>query len=159
MSNFIFCYHCIPALDYFVLTYVLLSYHLFFPFSYNMSWLLLAHPIILLLSPQIFVLSFFFYSSYFHFYLLFSLSKGISHHLIPLPAFFLIKDPLFWLYIHQSFVTCISLLPPNDVFFFFLFFYHLINICKCMMIYFLLFEKQWYSWTSIYLTYFRFLQH
>lgn len=134
MSNFIFCHHCIPGLDYFVLTYVLLSYHLFFLFLYNMSWLLLAYPIIHLLSPQIFVSSFSFYS-YFHFYLSFSCSKGLCHHLVLLPAFFLNKNPLFSLYIYQ-----------------------LMNICKYMMIYFLHFEKQGHSCTSIHLTYFRFLQ-
>lgn len=158
MSDFIFCYHCIPALDDFVLTYVLLSYHLFFPFLYNMSWLLLAYPIIFLLSPQIFVSSFFStpcistFISYFPFLKEYLTIWHCCLHFSSIKI----------LYSGSTFIKALSLVflfycPMIFVFFFLL--YHLIYICKCMMIYFLHFEKQEHSWTSIHLTYFRFLQH
>lgn len=141
MSIIPFCYHYNPA-------FLLFSSNLFPPVlsSYllslcNMVWLLLTYLIILLLSPQVFVSSFLSYPLYFHFHLLFSLSKGIFHHFVLLPAPFIFspnKEPALWLYVHECLLSFTFLFYCLPLFYFYLlssYTNNLNNICKHMLIY------------------------
>lgn len=138
MSDIHLCYHC--DRDFLLFISNLFSPDLlpFLLYLRNMIWLVLSKPIILFLPPQVFVSSFLSYLLYFPFP--FSLSKGIFHHFVLLPAPFIFspdKKPILWLYIHDSLLslTLLSYCSPLLLYLVSSYTNYLNNICKHMLIY------------------------